>query len=92
MRLPRRRTPEPRRIPESPEARRYRRQRARDARRTRWQARRARLRAPLLTIAGLGCLSAAAFVVHLALGLAVAGVSWLALEWLTRAANPGQRG
>ena len=34
-----------------------------------------------LSIAGLGCLSAAAFVVNLAAGLAAVGVSFLLVEW-----------
>ncbi len=35
----------------------------------------------LLSVAGLGCLAGAAFVVHLALGLAATGAALLLLEW-----------
>lgn len=35
----------------------------------------------LLSVAGLACLTAAAFVIHLALGLAIAGVSLVLIEW-----------
>jgi hypothetical protein len=34
-----------------------------------------------LSVAGLGCLSGAAYVVNLAAGLAATGVSLLLLEW-----------
>ena len=90
VRLPRlrRSRPEPRRIPESPDARRYRRQRRRTERRQRWQARRAKLRAPILPVAGLAALDAAAWTVHLTAGLAAVGLSLLLLEWLTRPAGP----
>ena len=42
------------------------------------------VRATLLTIGGLGLLSAAAWTLATAAGLAAAGVSLLLLEWLTR--------
>lgn len=35
----------------------------------------------VLTVAGLGCLSAAAWTVALSLGLVAAGLSCLVLEW-----------
>lgn len=41
------------------------------------------LRTLLLTLAGFGCLTAAAWTIHLAAGLAAAGVSFLVLEYLT---------
>lgn len=45
----------------------------------RWRPRSVR---PLLTVAGLGCLAAAGFVVALPLGLVAAGVGLLVLEAL----------
>lgn len=41
------------------------------------------IRTATLSLAGFGCLTAAAWTVHLAAGLAVAGVSLLLVEWLT---------
>ena len=43
----------------------------------------ATLRTLTLSTAGLGCLTAAAWTVHIAAGLAAAGVSLLLVEWLT---------
>lgn len=40
-------------------------------------------RPALLTMGGLGCLTAAAWTIHTAAGLTAAGVSLLLLEWLT---------
>lgn len=41
------------------------------------------IRTATLTTGGLGFLSAAAWTVHLALGLAAVGISLLVLEWLS---------
>jgi hypothetical protein len=41
------------------------------------------LRPVALSVAGLACLSAAAFVVNIAAGLAAVGVSLLLIEWRT---------
>lgn len=47
-------------------------------------------RTAVLTVGGFGCLTAAAWTVAVPLGLAVAGVSLLVLEWLT--SDSGARG
>jgi hypothetical protein len=53
----------------------------------RWLARRLpawhALRTLLLSVAGFGCITAAAWTLHVAAGLAVAGVSLLVLEALS---------
>jgi len=40
------------------------------------------MRTPTLTLVGLGCLTAAAWIVHIALGLLVLGVCCLVVEYL----------
>lgn len=43
---------------------------------------RSAIRALLFSLAGFGCITAAAWVVHLALGLLLAGFSLLILDWM----------
>lgn len=49
----------------------------------------AALRTAVLAVGGLGCLSAAAWLVAVPFGLAAAGLSLLVLEWLTGKGGEG---
>ena len=46
------------------------------------------VRSAVFTLTGLGCLTASAWIVHPAAGLATAGPGLLLLEWLTHTSTP----
>lgn len=46
-----------------------------------------RVRTAILSVGGFGLLSAAAWTLHVAAGLAVAGLSLLVLEWLSESSD-----